>query len=548
LPNALIDDVVSRELPGVGDGQRKSVAGADVEITNRIGQRALTYVAAVTSQGYELTSEEFERYIGMPMPEVSSAWAKGPAAEPDGAEPVLDWLVRLGWLTRTSGTVGITPLGRAVLRAVEQHELATELPPEVVLGPAEPFTYGPVLGRIGDLHEPILVDRTFQFDQFLEVMLRTSVTRILVGADAQYEQDRRRLAAALSRPLGLDRHLRVGVSAELHDRFVVPPTGPVGFLAATRNVLGHRHSIFGFVQAPAADDIRRHVEDLWSRATPLTAEQPLTVGAPAGDVGAEPAEAEPDTVPHAHAPAPAAPAPVEPLPPMQPPLVPESAQVQLPSAAPPPDPVPGLPPFGGDADRDLPAAGHQAEPTPGPDPWNVPRPSAPAAPLSPVTALRSLVSPLEGAALSGAQRPGGADDDPTRPAPPPQSPQPPLLRPVAGSSRPLNEPILRPVGEAQPPPRFDLPPPRFGEPPQAARFGEPPQAPRFGDRQSDAPEPATGEGDGGEARPLPPPPWSPPNPWTPPNRVQSPFQRNDRHEGNDEEQPTQAWSADDRDR
>jgi hypothetical protein len=70
----------------------------------------------------------------------------------------------------------------------------------------------------------------------------------------------------------------------------------------------------------------------------------------------------------------------------------------------------------------------------------------------------------------------------------------------------------------------------------------------LGDGRSSPPNRPRAEPDGGEARPLPPPPWSPPNPWTPPNRVQSPFQRNDRHEGNDEEQPTQAWSADDRDR
>src|SRR3954468_18850312 len=116
------------------------------ELTNMIGQRALTYVAAVANQGYELSYTEFERYVSMPIPELRPPWGAGTRAlevadPPADAEPVLDWLVRLGWLSRHDGTVGITPLGRAVLRAIEQRELTTELPPEVALTSDEPFAY-----------------------------------------------------------------------------------------------------------------------------------------------------------------------------------------------------------------------------------------------------------------------------------------------------------------------------------------------------------------------------------------------------------------------
>jgi hypothetical protein len=257
----------------------KQVSGALVEITSKIGQRALTYVAAVASQGYELSVGEFEAYVSTPAPEGRSAWGPGRHLEASGAgapqsegEPVLDWLARLGWLSRRDGRVTISPLGRAVLRAVEQGERQTTASPDVSLGLPEPFPYGPLLVRMADLRDALLVDRTFQLDQLLDVVLKTSVTRILIGADPTQEGERRRLAAALARPLGIDRPLFIGVSNELHDRFVIPPNGPVGFLAASRGSGGERVPVLGAIQAPAADAIRRAFEDVWARATPLVAE------------------------------------------------------------------------------------------------------------------------------------------------------------------------------------------------------------------------------------------------------------------------------------
>jgi hypothetical protein len=248
-----------------------------LEITNRIGQRALTYVAAVASQGYDLSLAEFETYVSMPMPEVRSPFAGRvlERATDNEPEPILEWLVRLGWLARQDGKVGITQLGRAVLRSIDQAQLASDLPPDLALGPPEPLAYGPILGRLGELRDVLLVDRTLQFDQFLEVVMRTQVTRILVGADPQHEAERRRLAAALARPLGIDRPLFIGVSPELGDRMAIPPSGAVVFLAGVRTAAGHRHSMVGSVEPPAADAIRQLYDEIWARSRPLTADPTL---------------------------------------------------------------------------------------------------------------------------------------------------------------------------------------------------------------------------------------------------------------------------------
>jgi len=258
-----------------------------VEITNKIGQRALTYVAAVASQGYELTFAEFEAYVSMPVPG-SNAWSPpqglagvGPGGD-SPAEPILNWLSRLGWLERGESTVRITQLGRAVLRAVEHQQRDVQLPTEVTLGPDEPFDYGRVLARIAEQRDALLVDPFLQTDQLVDIVHRTAVTRVLVGSDRQYDAERRGLAEALSRTIGLDRPFYVGVSSELHDRYVIPPSGPVGFLATSLSRGGERIAVMGTIEPPVADSIRRTYEDVWSRATPLVAESLVALN---GDLG-----------------------------------------------------------------------------------------------------------------------------------------------------------------------------------------------------------------------------------------------------------------------
>jgi hypothetical protein len=272
------------------DGKARPVGREhNVEITNKMGQRALTYVAAVASQGYELTFAEFEAYVSMPVPD-GRVWSPGQgpgggggAAAGDGpAEPILNWLTRLGWLERGEVTVRISQLGRAVLRAVEHQQREVQLPTEVTLGPDEPFDYGRVLGRIAEQRDALLVDPFLQTDQLMDIVHRTAVTRVLVGADRQYEAERRNLAEALSRTLGLDRPFYVGVSSELRDRYVIPPSGPVGFLATSVSRGGERLAVIGTIEPPIADAVRRTYEDVWSRATPLVAESLVTLN---GDLG-----------------------------------------------------------------------------------------------------------------------------------------------------------------------------------------------------------------------------------------------------------------------
>jgi hypothetical protein len=177
--------------------------------------------------------------------------------------------------------VRITHLGRAVLRAVEHQQREVQLPTEVTLGPDEPFDYSRVLGHVAEQRDALLVDPFLQTDQLMDIVHRTAVTRVLIGADRNYEAERRSLAEALSRTLGLDRPFYVGVSSELRDRYVIPPSGPVSFLATSVGHSGERLAVIGAIEPPIADAVRRTHEDVWSRATPLVAESLVTLN---GDI------------------------------------------------------------------------------------------------------------------------------------------------------------------------------------------------------------------------------------------------------------------------
>lgn len=246
-----------------------------MELTNKIGQRALTYVASIANQGYELTFDEFESYVSMPMPTVKSPWGGEDDLEEvfkAEKEPVLDWLVRLGWLARGERTVRITSLGRAVLGAVERHEISVELPSEINSTAEEPFSYQRTLARMSNLRDAMLVDRYLNLDQLMEVLHGSTITRVLIGNDRQFEAERRGLAAALTRSMGVDRPFYVGVSSELRDRFLIPPSGEVSYLGQVVTGGGNKGVVVGSIGMPAADAIRRSFEDVWSRATPLAAD------------------------------------------------------------------------------------------------------------------------------------------------------------------------------------------------------------------------------------------------------------------------------------
>ena len=173
-----------------------------MQLADETAFQALIYVELVAKYGHRLTVEEFEAYVV--SPDRRPGRTTSPIAEPLAqiqrnmvqsvfggggktipGESILAWLTRLRWLRTEGGHVYITPLGRAVRRALEETGRDEELPTEIILDPSDELSYPRIIGAIAEAGECALVDRYFSIDSLLDVLQRTRLQRLLVGPDHQ---------------------------------------------------------------------------------------------------------------------------------------------------------------------------------------------------------------------------------------------------------------------------------------------------------------------------------------------------------------------------
>jgi hypothetical protein len=238
-----------------------------VRITSDTAHRVLTYIAAVTDQGHRLSVRAANAY------QRAAAMASRPRGlmglvtifgDPEAAPGNLQ---DLGWAwVDGENNVWLTSLGRAVLRALDQQEVEGDEPFDVVLNAEDPLAYPQVISRVAMHKDALLVDPYFKLEHLLHVVHNTTASRLLTGPKA----DLPGLSTALSSSLPADRKLEVRVSEEVHDRYIIPSSGPLDMIGTSLSGVGKgKPSAMIRVEPPAADAIRGVCEDLWDRAKPL---------------------------------------------------------------------------------------------------------------------------------------------------------------------------------------------------------------------------------------------------------------------------------------
>lgn len=249
-----------------------------MEIADEVAHRALTYVAAIRDADYRLSKEEFERYASAP--------SRGVTRSPEGLlalehaqkglmsslvgrvtedrESVLDWLARLRWLQTTGTGVGITALGRTVLRVLDERAIAPEAAVVVLSDDQTPLAYAQVVGRISQAGEAMLVDPYFGLESILAILNWTEVSRILIGTRASLAE----LATAFD-SFPDEQRPELHVSDRIHDRYVIPKSGSVEMLGTSLSGVGKKFTAMTRVHPPGSDAIRAAYESIWSEATPL---------------------------------------------------------------------------------------------------------------------------------------------------------------------------------------------------------------------------------------------------------------------------------------
>lgn len=305
-----------------------------MELADETAHRGLAYVAAVQRQGHAMTVDELEEYLRQPYRrpgtpgsperrvvttkiqrdiakriagpltealqpalrqlsanitkalEPHEEWIPGTPGMP--GESITDWLSRLHWLRVEDGRVRTTALGDAMLAHLEQASLEEEIPVGVVLHQGDELATARVVQQIAEIGPCAVVDRYFSMDSLLPIVVSTEVEAVLMGSDAGPK------LAGVETALGglaVDRRFEVRKSDLFHDRFVIPPDGPVWALGTSFTGLARRLSIMVRIDDETMSGaIRREFQEAWDAAEVVAVNEPEPPAPEVEDV--EPVQAE----------------------------------------------------------------------------------------------------------------------------------------------------------------------------------------------------------------------------------------------------------------
>lgn len=185
-------------------------------------------------------------------------------------EPVLDFLVRVKWVTRSHDRrVTATALGLAVLQALDENQAGAEAAVEVVLNPDDPLAYSQLIGRVAEAGTAMIVDPYFRLDQLMSIAAHTIVTRVLTS-DRIGKGDRASLADGIPRlTLARPFEVRIAFYDRMHDRLIIPDAGQVQFLGTSLSGVGKKLTVTGPLSDVASDALRKYYDDLWAQAEPV---------------------------------------------------------------------------------------------------------------------------------------------------------------------------------------------------------------------------------------------------------------------------------------
>ena len=133
----------------------------------------------------------------------------------------------------------------------------------MVVRPDDPLGYAKLIARIASYEDALLVDPYLEIEALAIVANGTSIGRVLTS-----KKDQARVAAiiAAAQTDALPNTIDIRFSSELHDRYVIPPTGPIEHLGTSLNGASKHVSVSTPLREPVASEIRRLMEGIWERA------------------------------------------------------------------------------------------------------------------------------------------------------------------------------------------------------------------------------------------------------------------------------------------
>lgn len=260
-----------------------------MELASRQTHRALAYAAARNKHGHFPTVAQFTAYASNPDPKPAPGIVEAVATmmtmySTVPAESILEFLVRMEWVSHPDGGMRITNLGSAVLAALDEGAVQAQGAIEVVLTSDDRLAVSRAVKQLAAHGTALLVDPYFRLDQLFLIVGYTAIDRVLLSKKVS-SADRTALKHALDTvPWQRRVEVRVATKEKMHDRFVIPPQGSVTSIGTSLNFLGQGFTVLVQLGDVSAE-IRRHYDVLWHGAERLGIAGDLP---PDGDAASEP--------------------------------------------------------------------------------------------------------------------------------------------------------------------------------------------------------------------------------------------------------------------
>jgi hypothetical protein len=206
------------------------------------------------------------------------------------AQPVADYLLRVGWIRGTGSGVCLTRLGEALVAGLTVGESSRlTRPPKsqgFVLSPDDPARYEELTRAIGQAKGGLLADPYLRAEYIDWIVDSTSLARVLVAKKLS-KPDLARIGFALGRLSEANQpvvEVRATDDERFHDRYLVHLDGHVDTIGSSLTGIDKHVTAIMPLPDEAQSPVRRFVEGLWSVAEPITPRRAIKAAVAAPDV------------------------------------------------------------------------------------------------------------------------------------------------------------------------------------------------------------------------------------------------------------------------
>jgi hypothetical protein len=246
--------------------------------------RALLYVLVLNENGAYPTKQNLNDFVQTKLPKSSSSatilsaslsrmvgeimspkWQKG--------DEVADYMIAMGWLLegKNNGLLLLTNLGRAMSVGLEKEESTDEAGATIYSStPDNPIALSQLASLLNRSDSQMYIDPHLGADQVQWLANNTPVRRMVTRERFGPEISAR--LAEVNLPDDLE--VRVLTGKTLHDRGAVHANNGVAIIGSSINGMQGKYVAMVDLPANVSGSYLNVLEDIWSRATPLTPTNP----------------------------------------------------------------------------------------------------------------------------------------------------------------------------------------------------------------------------------------------------------------------------------